>query len=342
MSEIVEIDGTIGGGSVLRLGVPLAIALGKSLRIINIRQVRERRKGLQTQHLTGLTFLAQLTGSQLLGATIGSSEIYLTPGPNSPPMNILPKIQIPTAAAVSLILQILSNYVFASRKPLAFEFEGGGTHVAHSPNFDVLLNVNKPLFKLFGVHMHIQLVRPGFYPQGGAKGRILIEPVPFTKVVLTTGEVREIEVISSASTSLKTQQIAEKQLRGFKSVLQADKEYAGYADSINPGFACSSIIRFTGNSLKGLALVGSQSDSPEDLGRDTAIMTKKELAVQTTVDEQMADQLLLPLAFAPSGSSYTFDRMYEHIETNLKVIKHVLGDVLDLQKKDGLYQLIKL
>ena len=98
MAEIVEIDGTIGGGSVLRLGVPLAIALGKSLRITNIRQVRERRKGVQIQHLAGLNILSQLTGSQLIGASIGSSEIYLTPGINSPPMTVLPKIQIPTSS----------------------------------------------------------------------------------------------------------------------------------------------------------------------------------------------------------------------------------------------------
>ncbi|MFX1508027.1 MAG: RNA 3'-terminal phosphate cyclase, partial [Promethearchaeota archaeon] len=108
MSEIVEIDGTIGGGSVLRLGVPLAIALGKSLRVTNIRQVRERRKGIQIQHLTGLNFLSQLTGSQLLGGSIGSSEIYLTPGNIAPPMDVLPKLQVPSAAAVSLIIQILS------------------------------------------------------------------------------------------------------------------------------------------------------------------------------------------------------------------------------------------
>jgi RNA 3'-terminal phosphate cyclase (ATP) len=341
MTEIIEIDGTIGGGSVLRLGVPLAIALGKGLRVTNVRQVRERRKGLQVQHLTGLNFLSQLTGSQLMGASIGSSEIYLTPGENSPPMDVLPKIQIPTAAAVSLIIQILSNFVFASRKPLAFEFEGGGTHVAHSPNFDILLQVNKPLFELFGLRMHINLSRPGFYPKGGAKGRILFEPIPFTKTVLTTGDVKGIEVISSASASLRSQRIAERTLSGYRSIIPPNKEFAGYAEADNPGYACSAIIRYEGNALKGLARVGGQSSSPEDIGKETAFLVKEEIENKATVDEQLADQLILPLALSPSGSSYTFDKLYEHVETNLKVIKHLLGDVLDLQEEGKVYRLTK-
>ncbi|MHA2053827.1 MAG: RNA 3'-terminal phosphate cyclase [Candidatus Hodarchaeales archaeon] len=342
MSEIVELDGTIGGGSVLRLGVPLAIALGKSLRITNIRQVRERRTGLQIQHTTGLNFLSQLTGSQLIGASTGSSEIYLTPGNNSPPMDVLPKIQIPTAAAVSLIVQILSNFVFASKKPLAFEFEGGGTHVAHSPNFDILMQVNKPLFELFGLRMQIQLLKPGFFPKGGAKGRVLLESTPFTKIVLTTGEVKDIEVISSASASLRSNKIAERQLNGFRSILKPNKEFAGYAEANNPGYSCSAIIRYQGNSLKGLAHVGSQSDTPEDVGKETAEITKRELLNIATVDEQIADQLILPLAFAPSGSSFTFDKMYEHVETNLKVIIEFLGDVLDLAKEKNVYRLTRI
>ncbi|OLS26803.1 MAG: RNA 3'-terminal phosphate cyclase [Candidatus Heimdallarchaeota archaeon LC_3] len=341
MSEIIEIDGTIGGGSVLRLGIPLAIALGKSLRITNVRQVKERRKGLQVQHLTGLNFLTQLTGSQLLGASIGSPEVYLTPGNTTPPPNFLPKIQVPTSAAVSLIIQIVSNYVFASRKPIGFEFEGGGTHVSYSPNFDVLLQVNKPLFEMFGLKMHIQLVKPGFFPQGGAMGRVYMEPVPLSKTILTSGEIESIDVISSASSSLRAQKVAEKQISGFKSVLKPDRTFAGYADSVNPGYACSGIIKYKSKSFKGVAKVGGQNDSPIDIGKETAKMTKDERDNPASVDEQLADQLILPLAFAPSGSQYTFDKMYEHVDTNLKVIKYLMGDILDLQKENGIFFLTK-
>lgn len=345
MSSHIDIDGTIGGGSVIRLAVPLAIAMGKSLRVTNIRQVKERRTGLQIQHLTGLNFLAQITGSQLMGNTIGSPELYLTPGSLAPPTNFLPKIKIESAAAVSLIIQILSNYVFASRKAIGFEFEGGGTHIKHSPNFDILLHVNKPLFELFGVRLHIQLVRPGYYPQGEALGRIFLEPIqpPTSKIVLTTGPVKSIEVFSYASADLKTQLIAEKQLSGFKTILQPTKDNIGYAPSNSTGYSCSTVIKYAGNSIKGIAQIGSKSDSPEEIGKETARLTQQEINNPATVDQQLADQLILPLAFAPAGSEYIFDNMYEHVNTNLLVIKQILGDnVINVQKEGSFYRLTKL
>ena len=70
-------------------------------------------------------------------------------------------------------------------------------------------------------------------------------------------------------------------------------------------------------------------------------MTQKEIQNKATVDEQIADQLILPLIMAPSGSSYTFDKMYEHVETNLKVIKHLIGDVLDLKEKKATFRLTR-
>ena len=48
--------------------------------------------------------------------------------------------------------------------------------------------------------------------------------------------------------------------------------------------------------------------------------------------EQLADQLLLPLAFSPIGSQYTFDKMYPHVKTNLEVINIIMGDILSLEK----------
>ncbi|MFX1507885.1 MAG: RNA 3'-terminal phosphate cyclase [Promethearchaeota archaeon] len=71
------------------------------------------------------------------------------------------------------------------------------------------------------------------------------------------------------------------------------------------------------------------------------VSTQKEIQNQATVDEQLADQLILPLAMAPNGSSYTFDKLYEHVETNLKVIRHLMWEVLDLQPEKKIYRLTR-
>ena len=338
--EIVEIDGSMGGGSVLRVAAPLAIALGKSLRVTNVRSQKANR-GIQVQHLVGLEFLAQITGSQLIGAAVGSSEIFLTPGNSTPPTDFLPIITVPTSAAVSLIIQTLSNYVFASRKPIGFEFNGGGTHVSFSPNFDVLLHVNKPLFELFGLRLHIQLFRPGFYPQGGAAGRVFLEPVPFSRVELISGEVDRIDVISSAASGLREQRVAERQIVGFKSVIPKINSTAGYADAHSQGASCTAVIKYKGNSVKGVARISQSDVSPEELGRQTAKMAQKEVQNPASVDEQLADQLILPLAFSPPGSTYTYDKTHPHVRVNSVVVNDFLGSVLTVQQKDGVFHISK-
>lgn len=335
---MIELDGKLGGGSVLRVGIPLALALGKPIHIINIRHARPR-KGLQTQHLVGINMLSTLTGCQIHGATIGSSEITVIPGiPQRAitPQN-LPKIQIPTAASVALVIQTLSNYAFAARRAVGFEFSGGGSHVNFSPNFDVLVRVNAKLFELFGLKMWVQLLKPGFYPKGGALGRIYMQPISFEKINLDASEFVGIDLVSNASSSLQSRKIAERQINGFKSVISdVDEVFSGYAPSLSPGSSLSAIIKYQ-NSIKAVARNGDPRLNPEELGERTARATQKELRSKAAVDEQIADQLLVPLAFSPVGSSYTFEKMVQHIDTNLKVIKQILGDQLTVTQDDDYF-----
>ncbi|OLS24111.1 MAG: RNA 3'-terminal phosphate cyclase [Candidatus Heimdallarchaeota archaeon LC_2] len=338
----IVIDGSIGGGSVLRVGVPLAIALNKPIHVYNIRQHRQK-KGLRTQHLTGLQLLCQLTGSVLEGGSIGSSQIKVYPHQIFVPDKQHPMIQLPTSAAVSLIIQTISNYVFVSGKPIGFDFVGGGSHVNWSPNFDILMGVNKPLFEMFGLKMHIQLMKPGFYPEGGSMGRIYLEPTAKSKVILESGKVTEIEVISNASNHFRNDKVAERQIAGFKSIIpEVTKELVGYADSVSMGSACSAIIRYETGTIKGVARIGQEGLKPEDIGRRTAKAANVEIANKGSLDEQLADQLLLPLAFLPSGSQYSFERMFPHIDANFKVVQHILGNVLKIWKENEVFYVEKI
>jgi RNA 3'-terminal phosphate cyclase (ATP) len=340
--DTITIDGAIGGGSVLRVGVPLAIALNKPIHVFNVRQHR-KKKGLRTQHLTGLKLLCQLTGSYLEGGTIGSSQITVYPSQIQLPPEQHPMIQLPTSAAVSLIIQTLSNYVFVSRKPIGFDFVGGGTHVNWSPNFDIVMEVNKPLFEMFGLRLHVQLMKPGFYPNGGAMGRIYMEPCEQKQVVLeNSGEVLTIEVISNASSDLRSSRIAERHIAGFKGVIpDVHKERVGYADAVSSGSACSSVIKYNSGAIKGVARIGQDGIEPEDVGRRAAQATLKEMETNASMDEQIADQLILPLAVSPSGSRYSFQRIYPHIDANYKVVQHIIGSTLKLWQEDGIYHLMK-
>lgn len=123
------LDGAVGGGSVLRVGLGLAIALQKPVRVINIRQ-RRPNPGLQAQHLAGLRAAAQLCGAQLEGAQIGSREIEFHPGPIQ--TDFL-QIHIETAGSVALALQPIQIALARCAHRVDVAIEGGGTYGQWAP-----------------------------------------------------------------------------------------------------------------------------------------------------------------------------------------------------------------
>ena len=333
MNPEIELDGKIGGGSVIRVGIPLCLALGKSLHVVDVRHNRKRR-GLQDQHLAGLQLLQKITNASYIGDHSGSVDLFVGTYSFSPVH--LPSIDIPSAGAVSLVFQSLSNYCFASRLPAGFEFNGGGSHVQFSPNFDVLSHVNAPLFEKFGLRVAIQLDKPGFFPSGGAKGKFLLQPVEFDRVNLEEGEMTELLIIAVASQELRKDQIAELMIKGFKEKSRPTSEFAGYAPSDSRGGALSAVLKYDTGIGKAIARVYQGSRDPVEIGRSTSNAAKKIAYNGCAVDEQLADQLIVPLAFAPSGSSYTFDKMYPHVNTNIEVVQQILGDIFEIEEQQDL------
>ena len=79
--KMVTIDGSHGegGGQILRNAAALAAITGTPLRVHSIRAGRAPRPGLRPQHLHGLRLVATLSGFELRGGFVGSSEIVLLP-----------------------------------------------------------------------------------------------------------------------------------------------------------------------------------------------------------------------------------------------------------------------
>ena len=67
-----------GGGQILRNAAALAAITATSIRVTNIRAGRSK-PGLRAQHLAGLQLVTDLCQGELVGSTIGSQEISLTP-----------------------------------------------------------------------------------------------------------------------------------------------------------------------------------------------------------------------------------------------------------------------
>ncbi|HEX6884851.1 MAG TPA: RNA 3'-terminal phosphate cyclase, partial [Planctomycetota bacterium] len=80
--ELLTIDGRMGegGGQVLRSALSLSVALGRPVRVVNVRAGRGK-PGLLRQHLTALRAAAAISGGAFEGGELGSTEVVLRPGP---------------------------------------------------------------------------------------------------------------------------------------------------------------------------------------------------------------------------------------------------------------------
>ena len=76
----IQIDGSQGegGGQILRTALSLAIITGQSIQIKNIRAKR-KTPGLMRQHLTAVNAAAAISGAEVNGAQVGSTELSFTP-----------------------------------------------------------------------------------------------------------------------------------------------------------------------------------------------------------------------------------------------------------------------
>ena len=187
---MLTIDGSFGegGGQILRTALALSLVTGKPFRIDNIRAGR-KNPGLLRQHLTAVNAATEISQAEVTGAGIGSRELTFAPGSVESGDYAF---AVGTAGSTTLVLQtVLPALLIADGKSqLILE---GGTHNPFAPPFDFLEQAFLPLVNRMGPRVTAELERPGFYPAGGGRMRVTIEPAGELKKHLdipSRGEVR--------------------------------------------------------------------------------------------------------------------------------------------------------
>ena len=321
------IDGAMheGGGSVLRIAVPLATSSSEPLEIINIRKNR-KNQGLGYQHLISLRLIAGITGCRIEGLEYRSQSVKIFPPSSDYYFNEQVKIKSNTAASLTLILQCLQNYVLVSGKSLKGEFLGGGTHVDFSPTMDYALNVTNEVYKKLGVNLKVKIKKYGFYPKGGASGEFSIEfdKTSSKKLVLNGKNQRDkVKLYIAISESLKGKNIAERIINGFTDNFQSlptDSEIvykSGYS-----GGGVTAIVN--GEIPLGFSRLLKRKIRAELIGKQLAEKVNRNM--ENIIDQNLADQAILPLAFAKKNSKITIP-LTPHVETNIWVTEEILGNI---------------
>src|SRR5262245_16981794 len=144
---MLTIDGSRGegGGQILRTALALSLITQTPFHMHAIRSKR-KKPGLLRQHLTCVQAAARISGAEVEGDELGSTELTFRPGP---PRGGSYHFAIGTAGSTTLVLQSLLWGLLFADAPSDLVIEGG-THNPLAPPFDFLERTFLPLLAKMG------------------------------------------------------------------------------------------------------------------------------------------------------------------------------------------------
>jgi RNA 3'-terminal phosphate cyclase (ATP) len=323
MASPIEIDGAEGegGGQVLRTALSLSLITGTPFRIARLRGGRDK-PGLRRQHLVAVQAAQEIGAAVVEGAALGSRELSSTPGPVTHGER---RFGIGSAGSTALVLQTLvwPLLLREGRSRLVLE---GGTHAPLAPTADSLLDAFLPALGRLGLgdRIELSLVRCGFMPAGG--GRLEL-------VVRGGAPLRALSARALVSQLAKDVAVRELELLrhrlGIEAAMGSAQLRIVEVDSAGPGNALQVVVEHE-DAVEAFQAIGERGVRAEAVAERLAREVQAHLDVDAPVGPHLADQLLIPLALAGSGS-FSTTALTEHTRTNARLIERFLPVELRLE-----------
>ena len=319
---MITIDGAFGegGGQVLRTSLGLSLLTEKPFTIENIRANR-KKPGLMRQHLTAVNAAAAIGEAEVEGNKIGSQKLTFIPKTIKPGKY---KFSVGTAGSCTLVLQTVLPALMVAGEKSEIHLEGG-THNPFAPPYDFLEKVFFPLINKMGPEIDSVLEQPGFYPAGGGRISVIIDPVNSLKRIDIPGRGEIKKKAAKAMVALLPEKIAQKEIEQAKIRL-------GWSDdcfqskSIEESRGPGNVITIEVESEYISELVtgfGEKNVSSAKVAKGAAIEMLEYLAANVPVGKHLADQILIPMAMAGGGVFRTLS-LTKHTLTNMEIIENFL------------------
>lgn len=319
MTELIYIDGSTGGGQILRSALSLSALTGRAFSIGQIRK-RRSRPGLMRQHLTAVRAAAEICGAEVEGADIGATELTFRPGAVRPGEY---RFSISGAGSACLVLQTVLPPLMVADAPSKLSFDGG-THNPLAPPYPYLDAVFFPVLERMGLRIERSLLRAGFYPAGGGQFRVSIHPEKrLTQLALAErGALKRLW--AHALVANLPHHIGERELSSLRERLPiADSELQlRTPDADGPGNAILLCAEYE-HANEMIVGFGEKHLRAERVAERAASAMRTYLDSAAPVGEHLADQLLIPFAMAGGGRFCTLT-CSDHTLSNIAVIERFL------------------
>ncbi|MFB6102608.1 MAG: RNA 3'-terminal phosphate cyclase [Haloplanus sp.] len=335
---MLDIDGSDGGGKLLRTALSLAAVTDTSFRIDRIRGSRPN-PGLRAQHLAAVELVAERCDADVEGAELGAESLTFDPGDaRRSPL----EATVDTAGSITLLFDTVLPIAAADDEPLELTATGG-TDVKWSPTIRYHQSVKLPMLATWGLEADIDLVKTGFYPAGGGKATLKTVPSSLSRLELDErGALSQVDIYSKAAADLAEQDVADRQAAHARKRLDemgipTEIARVDYVPTQSIGSSLLLCATYD-HSLAGFDALGERGRTSEDVADDAVESFEAFHAGDAPVDVHMADQLLVFLALA--GGTIRIPARTTHVRTNLDLIADFGSDIRSTRLPDGTFRVV--
>lgn len=312
----------------------MSTVTGKEVHLTRIRENRPTN-GLSKQHCTAVQAVEEITGSEIIGNTLGSRELTVIPKINR---KYDVQKDIGTAGSISLVLQAMQLAASPFKETLRVDISGG-TNVMWAPPIDSYQQVLYPLLSRMNIHASVEILERGFYPEGG--GRIKAKFEPIDKIspleLMDLGELRSIKGV--CYTQRLPKWVSDQMIEGCKSALgdKCEIEITSQRTSGNSKGAGMSLVAEYEGGLLGSNVLTTRGTPPIQAGVDAANDLLQVMQSGSTLDVHTADQLLPYMAMAEGDSAFTVSRISRHLLSQMDTLETFLDVRFGVERKGDLY-----
>ncbi len=302
--------------------------------MVRIREKRDK-PGLRPQHLQALRACAIMSSGSLEGDAVGSREIYYYPGSTLRGGKFA--WEMGTAGSTTMLAFTVLPLALFAHEHCNFSMEGG-LFQDFAPSAFHMQEVLSPLLKRMGADVHLEMIRPGYVPQGGGRLHMRAAPLaaPLRPIRLTRqGTVTEIRGIAIAS-HLEEEKVAMRMAEQVRKLLmQRGHRHAKIqtiedSTAVQKGAALLLLAETDTGCILGADQVGKRGRRSENIADFVVKSLTEDLKAGGTTDRHAADQLILFAALAEGRSEYLIPRVTEHVHSNLWLVHKILGAETEL------------
>jgi RNA 3'-terminal phosphate cyclase (ATP) len=330
---VITLDGSQGegGGQILRTAVTLSCVTGIPVMIENIRAGR-KTPGLRPQHVTAIRAAAEICGAATEGVYADSEVVMFEPG--GPVRAGEYEWAVGTAGSAPLVIQTVLLPLALAQGASTLTVHGG-THVPFSPSGHYLRDAYAPMLLSLGAQVEIYMDAYGWMPEGG--GMITAQVGGGATLMGQEWRARgRIERIFGAAVGCNLpshipQRIANRALNLLHAIDAPLDIRPIRTRSLSTGAGIFLTAEYT-NGRGGWGVLGRKG-MPSEVVAEKAITSLLEFHdSDATVDERLADQLVIPLALAAGESAFVTVAITDHLRTNIEVARAFVSRPIEIDE----------